>query len=335
MVDHDHGPVRQVTDSLMLILAGSNEGEMDLLSHHHSWLQRICQVVDIQHGSVLEACNLGEIFVGRDESGTEDTSGLDQPGVEAVTVFGLSRVVDGDAEFGVALHLFEAVEASLAALTLADRGGVGHDLQFVEDKARDDESPGEEARAMDPRDTAVHDDIGIEEEGLAGSGILAKANVGNDEGEIVLSTAEGEGSADESEAGEEGHADGELDGVCGVGFRDLEDFDQEAVDVHFCQQPGTEQPDEQTEGGVGEAPHGDSFAEPFDEDEEGGEDESTENTSPEGEFAVGALGAQGDGNAGNFANQKVNDAGDIDRGAGGEFLHKFLLESPETPAGAR
>ena len=135
-----------------------------------------------------------------------------------------------------------------------------------------------------------------------------------------MSAAQSESCPDEAQTGEEGDADGEVDRVCTV-LGQLEGLNHEPVDIDFGQEPGAKEADEQPEGGMGESSHGDAFGEPFDQNEEAGEDEAPDDSHPKGDLVGEAPGRQGHRDSRHFTDQQVDQAGDVDRRYGGEILH--------------
>ena len=146
---------------------------------------------------------------------------------------------------------------------------------------------------------------------------MPEADVGDDEGEVVATTAESEDGAEEAEAGKEASVDAERHGVGGI-FGKVEDGDEEDVEVHLLDEPGAKEADEETEGGSGKSSEGEAFHQALDEDKEACDEEATEDSGPDRD---GVTGGNSDADSRNFADHQEDEAGDIDWGGSDELFH--------------
>jgi hypothetical protein len=103
----------------------------------------------------------------------------------------------------VALVLLEAGEHFQAAPPAGadDRVvGIGDGLQFVQDETRDDDRPFQEPGVNQVGDASVNNNAGVQDEQVFGLALRGEADVGDDEGEILLVAAHGQDHADVAEA---------------------------------------------------------------------------------------------------------------------------------------
>ena len=161
VVHDDHRPVVEVGDALVVLLPFLQDEDAHRLARQHHGLERVRQLVDVQHLDAVELRHLVEVKVVGDDNAVERLREFEELEVNLLDG-GEVRVNDLDVERGVRLQAVEHVEAAAAPLAFGRVGRVGHLLKLAEDELRDDDCAGEEARLGHVGDAAVNDDRGVE-----------------------------------------------------------------------------------------------------------------------------------------------------------------------------
>ena len=176
--DDDHRPVVEEADALAGLLALLDDPDVQLLAGQHGGLDRVGQRVDVHDPDALELGDAVEVeVVGQDHPAARQRQ-RDELGVD---LGDLGHVVldDLDRGPGLLLHPVEDLQPAPATVAAQRIGAVGDVLELLEDEARDDERPVDEARFDDLGDPPVDDrarvdhDVGIAPAGRCrGFGIL-------------------------------------------------------------------------------------------------------------------------------------------------------------------
>ncbi len=199
----DHGAVVEIADALALVLAFAHDAQGEDFAGEDDGLEGVGQFVEVDVGDGLEFGHFAQVVVVGVELGAQGAGEADELGVD----FGFLREIGlVDFEF-VAFVLAQAGEHLQAAASAgADDGvvGIGDFLQFVEDESGDDERALDEIGFEKVGDAAVNNNAGVEEEEVFGLGLGGEADVGDDEGEILLVAAHGQDHAEVAETQEQG-----------------------------------------------------------------------------------------------------------------------------------
>ena len=115
-----------------------------------------------EHPHAAELGDLVQVEVVGDNLPLQGASKLNQLQIDFANL-GEVDVRDGDVHAGHLLDLLQDVEAAAAAVALQRVGGIGDQLQLLEDELRDHERAIEKAGLADVGDAAVDDDAGVED----------------------------------------------------------------------------------------------------------------------------------------------------------------------------
>src|SRR5712691_1937484 len=156
-VVHDHhGAVVEVGDTLADFLALLDDVDVDDLAGQHHRLERVRQLVDVEHRDARQLGDFVEVVVIGDYLGAHHLAQLDQLAVHLTHVREV-LVLDPDGRSRNALQALEDVEPALAPVALERVGRVGDLLELPEDELRDDQRAFEEADLAEIHDAAVDD----------------------------------------------------------------------------------------------------------------------------------------------------------------------------------
>src|SRR4051812_28830228 len=163
VVHDDHGPVVKICDTLVVLLAFFQDEDLHYLAGQHDGLERIRQLVDIQHVDALELRDFVQVeIVGEDLRALVELGKFDQLQVD---------FADGGkivlhylhSDRGGLLDALQDVEAAASAIPLERITGIGDELQLAQHEMRDDKNAIEEAGVGDVGDAAVDDHAGVED----------------------------------------------------------------------------------------------------------------------------------------------------------------------------
>src|SRR5579883_1006929 len=162
VVHHHHGAVVEVGHALAVLLALLENEHPHGLARQDNGLQRIRQLVDVQHLDAVELRDFIEVEIVRDHLAVVDLGQLDQLHVDVADV---GEIVLDDLHIEVR-HLLDAlqnVEPAAAAVALHGIGRIGDELQLAQDELRNHQNAVEEAGFGDIGDAAVDDDARIQD----------------------------------------------------------------------------------------------------------------------------------------------------------------------------
>src|SRR5207245_11401743 len=124
-------------------------------------LQRVGQLVDVQHGHAPELGDLVEVEVVGDDLAAHAPGELDELEVDLAHL-GEVGLDDLHRDVGDLLHLLQDVESAPAAVALERVGGVGYLLQLPQDELGYDQRALQEAGLADVGDAPVDDHRRVE-----------------------------------------------------------------------------------------------------------------------------------------------------------------------------
>ncbi len=161
VVHHHHGAVVQVSHALVVFLALLQNEDPHGLAGQHDGLQRVGQLVDVQHFDAVQLGHLVEVEIVGDDLAVVDLGQFDQLHVHFAHV---REVVFHDLH-GQVRHLLDAlqdVQAAAAAVALHRIGRIGHQLQLAQHELRNHQHAVEETGFGDIGDAAVDDHAGVQ-----------------------------------------------------------------------------------------------------------------------------------------------------------------------------
>src|SRR5882724_5833704 len=163
VVDNDHCAIVEIGDTLVVLLAFLQDEDLHDLAGQHDGLERVRQLVDVQHLDALELRDLVEVeVVGEDLGAFVEFGQFDQ--LEVNLADGGEIVFhDLHGDGGGLLDTLQDVEPAAPAVALERVTRVGDQLQLAQHELRDDEHAVEEAGVGDVGDAAVDDDAGVED----------------------------------------------------------------------------------------------------------------------------------------------------------------------------
>ena len=204
--------------------------------------------------------DLGEVVVVGEELRVERAGQLHELGIDLLFV-GEIQFVNLHFDARVVADAFEQFEAATTALAAHRVGGVGDELKFVQHELGHHDDALDEASFDQFRDASVDDDAGVEHDVVLGLALGFEADIGNDEGEILLVPAHGQHHAQVAE----GEEQREADDPARLGVR--------AIDEHLVliDERGDQCSEQQPEGGGGEGAQGKSLEHVVDADEQSAE----------------------------------------------------------------
>ena len=175
VVHHHHGAVVEIGDALVVLLAFLEDEHADGFARQHHRLERIGQLVDIQHFDAAQLRDLVEVEIVGDDFAGVQLGQLDQLHVHFADV-GEIVLHDLDVQLRHLLDSLQHVQPAPAAIALHGIGGIRHHLQLVQHELRDHQRAVDEPGLGDIRDAAVDNDAGIQNlEGILG-GFLSPNN---------------------------------------------------------------------------------------------------------------------------------------------------------------
>ena len=161
IVDHDHGSVIEVGDSLVVLFAFFQDEDPHNFAGEDDGLEGVCEFVDVEDGDALQLGDFVEIEIVGDDFAFVKLGEFDELEVDFADA---GKIVfdDLDLNGGGFLEALEDVETTASAIALEGVGGIGDELEFAKDELRDDDEAVEESGFGDVGDAAVDDNAGIE-----------------------------------------------------------------------------------------------------------------------------------------------------------------------------
>src|SRR6185436_562747 len=105
------------------------------LARQHDRLERVGELVDVEHGDAAQLRDLVQIEVVGDYLAVECSRQLDQLQIDLANLREVD-VGDHHRDAGHLLDLLQDVEAAAAAVAFHRIGGIGDELQLLEDELR-------------------------------------------------------------------------------------------------------------------------------------------------------------------------------------------------------
>src|SRR5262249_47909962 len=162
VVDDHHRSVVEVGDALVVLLAFLEDEHLHQLAGQHHRLQRVGQLVDVEHVDAAQLRDLVQVEIVGDDLALERARELDQFQIDFADV-GKVEIGDRDLDAGHLLDLLQDVETAAAAVALHRVGGIGDELQLLQDELRDDQRAVDEPGLADVGDAAVDDHARVED----------------------------------------------------------------------------------------------------------------------------------------------------------------------------
>src|SRR2546422_7786451 len=145
VIDDHHGAVVEIGDALPGFLPLAHHLHAHRLAGQDHGLERVGQLVDIEHGHAAELRHLVEVVVVGEHLGAQRLAELDQLAVDLTDV-GEIRVHDLDLHLAATLQALQDVESALAPVPAQRIGRVRDLLQLTQHELRDDQCSVDEAR---------------------------------------------------------------------------------------------------------------------------------------------------------------------------------------------
>src|SRR5215470_10302486 len=161
VVDDDHRPIVKIGDALVVLLAFFQDEHLHDLARQDHGLQRVRELVDVQHVYAAQLGDLVQVEVVRDDLALQRARQLDELEIHLAHV----REVEVGNQHVHARHLLDLlqdVEPAAAAVALERVRRVGDELQLLQHELRNHERAVEEAGFADVGNAAVDDDAGNE-----------------------------------------------------------------------------------------------------------------------------------------------------------------------------
>ncbi len=162
VIHHHHRAVIQVGHSLVVLLAFLEDEDPHGFARQYDRLQRIRQLVDIEHLDAVELGYLIQVEIVGDDLTVVNLGQFDQLHIDFPHV---RKVLFDDLHVEVChfLNALQDVEPAASAVALHGVGRIGHQLQFAQDELRDHQHAVEKAGLGDIGDAPVDDDAGIQD----------------------------------------------------------------------------------------------------------------------------------------------------------------------------
>src|SRR5712692_44863 len=214
ILDHDHSAVVQVAHALADLLALLDDLDRHLLAGQDHRLDRVSQLVDVEHLHALQLGHAVEIEVVGQDGGLGLLSHYHQLAVHISGALGL-HVHDADRHLRLLLELVQHVKPSATAIAAERIRRVGDVLQLLQDELRDDQLAKDEASLADIGDAAIDDRAGVHQDrrprlliavALPGTPLARLASAAYERQQFVLT---GDAQLHEDPAEENEHANGQ------------------------------------------------------------------------------------------------------------------------------
>ena len=159
-LDDDHRPIVQIANALAGLLALTDQLDLELLAGQNGRLQRIRQVVDVQHLHVLDLGEPVEVEVGGEDGDAAVLGDLQQLGVD---VGHAGHVHLGGGHGHVGAQVVDHLQPAAATCPLQRVARIGDLLQLLEHELGHDQLPLDEPGAGDVGDPPVDDRAGVDQ----------------------------------------------------------------------------------------------------------------------------------------------------------------------------
>src|SRR5579883_1638824 len=131
VLDHDHGAVVEIADTLVRLLAVTNDLHVQLFSGKHDGFNGIGEFIDVEDCDALHVRDAVEVVIVREQFASEILCQPDQLGIRAPNI----RVVAlAHFERAGLLQTFEHFQPAASARPFHGVGRIGDRLQLPEDK---------------------------------------------------------------------------------------------------------------------------------------------------------------------------------------------------------
>src|SRR5207248_3825739 len=221
VVHYHHSAVVEIRHTLVVLFAFLQDEDFHDLARQHDWLQRVGQLIDVQHLNALKLRDFVQVEIVSDDLGFVSFGKLDQLHV----YFADAREIvfyNLHGERGNLLDALQDIETSPAAIALQRISGISHELQLAQHKLRKHNDAVEEAGFSDVGDATVNDDAGIQNF-VALAALLLAAEYTSQRRQIQQVTFVG--AHDQANIGHQ-HHDKQLQKMLGVAIRNAAVDDQ-------------------------------------------------------------------------------------------------------------
>jgi hypothetical protein len=236
VVHHHHGAIVEIGDALVVLLALFQNEHAHGLPGQHDGLERVSQLVDVQHFNAVKLRYLIQIEIVGDHFAIEDLGQLNQLHVHFAHVRKI-LFYNLHVEMRHFLHPLQNVQPAAAAVALHGIGRIGHQLQLAQHELRNHQHAIEKAGLGDIGDAPIDDHAGIEDlERLLRSVLHAEDAA---EGRQIEHVALGCAHHQPDIAHEQQHA--HLHKRLGVGFGEHERYEERSEDAQHRAECGADQ----------------------------------------------------------------------------------------------
>src|SRR5262245_46975380 len=161
VVDHDHRAVVQIGHALVVLFAFLENEDPHYLAGQHDGLERVGQLVDVEHFDAAQVGDLIEIEVVGHDRRVELFAKFDQLQVDLAHIREIG-FVNLHVEVAVFLDALKDVQSSPATVALGGIGRVGDLLQLAQDELRDENRAAHKTGLGDVGDAPVNNHAGVE-----------------------------------------------------------------------------------------------------------------------------------------------------------------------------
>src|SRR5215204_4227698 len=162
IIHDDHRPVVEIGDALVVFLPFLEDEYLHDLARQHDRLERIGELVDIQHLDAAQLRNFVQVEIVGDDLALQRTRQLDQLQIDFAHVREV-HVGDGDFHARHLLDLLQNIEPAPSAIALHRIRRIRHELQLFQNELRDHDGSVHETGFADVGDAAVDDDARVED----------------------------------------------------------------------------------------------------------------------------------------------------------------------------
>lgn len=162
MFDDDHGAVVKIADALSVLAAFFDHGDLNRFAGEDCRSEGKGEFVDVEDADFLDRCDPVQVEIVADKVAADGFGEFDEAGVDFVFFVSGVLVVDSDGNFKFALDAAKDFETPASALASKRIGTVGDVLEFEQDEVGDVEFAVDEAGADEVVDTAVDEDVRVE-----------------------------------------------------------------------------------------------------------------------------------------------------------------------------
>src|SRR2546423_2342582 len=163
ILDHDHGAVIEVRDSLVLLLAFLDHLDVHLLAGNHDRFERVREVVQVEDAHTFELRDAVQVVVVRHDGGVPLRRQLGQLHVDFGDL-GNILVDELDVDERLLLQQVEHLQPAPSAVSAQCVTGVRDVLQLGQHEVRHQDLVPKETGLRNVHDPAVDDDTGVEQD---------------------------------------------------------------------------------------------------------------------------------------------------------------------------